>query len=200
MRHRKHTFKIGRTGAHRKALLANQVCSLITEGKIRTTVVKAKESRRLAEKMITLGKLGDLHHRRLAISKLRDKDAVAMLFAEVAPKYTSRNGGYTRIIRLGTRRHGDAAEMCILQWVEEGEVAKKKTAPKKKEEAVEAKTEEVVAEEKAEESVTEEKVEAEAIVEEKTEEPPAENKEDEKAEAATEKAEGSKEEETEEKK
>ena len=117
MRHRKHTFKIGRSGAHRKAMLANQVCSLITEGEIKTTVVKAKETRRLADKMVTLGKKGDLHHRRLAISKLRDKSAVAQLFSEVAPKFANRDGGYTRIIRLGTRI-GDAAEMCILQWVE----------------------------------------------------------------------------------
>jgi large subunit ribosomal protein L17 len=148
MRHRKHTFKIGRSGAHRKALLANQVCSLINEGQIRTTVTKAKETRRLAEKMVTLGKVGDLHRRRQAISKLRDKDAVATLFSEIVPKFSSREGGYTRIIRLGTRT-GDAAEMCILQWVEEGEVAKKKTkkAAPKKAEKVEAAKEEVVAEE-----------------------------------------------------
>ena len=139
MRHRKHTFKIGRSGAHRKALLANQVCSLITEGSIKTTVVKAKETRRLAERMVTLGKKGDLHNRRLAIARLRDKDAVAQLFSEIAPKFSNRDGGYTRIIRLGTRI-GDAAEMCILQWVEGGnapEVAEKpkaEVAEEKKEE------------------------------------------------------------------
>ena len=160
MRHRKHTFKIGRSGAHRKALLANQVCSLITEGAIKTTVVKAKETRRFADRMVTLGKKGDLHHRRLAISKLRDKDAVARLFAEVAPKFANRDGGYTRIIRIGTRI-GDAAEMCILQWVEAENSPKpskkraeaKKAAPKaeeaeKKEETAEV---EAKAEEKKEE-------------------------------------------------
>ena len=182
MRHRKHTFKIGRTGAHRKALLANQVCSLINEGQIRTTIVKAKETRRLAEKMVTMGKIGDLHHRRMAISKLRDKDAVAALFSEVAPKYASRDGGYTRIIRLGTRI-GDAAEMCLLQWVEEedSKKPKKQKATSAKEETVEVKAEEVkedeTVDEKAEEAVAEEKTEAkpeEAKEEEKAEEKPAE--------------------------
>jgi large subunit ribosomal protein L17 len=145
MRHRKHTFKIGRTGAHRKALLANQVCSLITEGKIKTTVTKAKETRRIADKMVTLGKKGELHHRRLAISKLRDETAVAQLFAEVAPKFSNRDGGYTRIIRVGTRR-GDAADMCILQWVESEnspKPSKKKAKAKKEEPKVEEKEEAV---------------------------------------------------------
>jgi large subunit ribosomal protein L17 len=117
MRHRKHTFKIGRSGAHRKALMANQISSLIENGQIKTTVTKAKEASRIADKMVTLGKKGTLHHRRLAISKLRNKDAVARLFSEVAPVFASRDGGYTRIIRTGQRR-GDAAEMCILQFVE----------------------------------------------------------------------------------
>ncbi|MCK5845473.1 MAG: 50S ribosomal protein L17 [Victivallales bacterium] len=130
MRHRQHTFKIGRSGAHRKALLANQVSSLIDQGEIKTTLAKAKESRRLAEKMVTMAKKGDLHHRRIAISKLRDKLAVAKLFSEIAPRYSSRDGGYTRIIKLG-RRVGDAAELCILQWVEETK-AKRKTNKKVK--------------------------------------------------------------------
>ena len=168
MRHRKHTFKIGRSGAHRKALLANQVCSLIAEGEIKTTVVKAKETRRLADKMVTLGKKGTLHHRRQAISKLRDKDAVAALFAEVAPKFANRDGGYTRIIRIGNRI-GDAAEMCILQWVEEESAPKsspkKKSTEKKSEAKPEAKKEEKaekaepVAAEKAEGEKKEEKSE-----------------------------------------
>jgi len=165
MRHRKHTFKIGRSGAHRKALLANQVCSLITEGEIKTTVVKAKETRRFADRMITLGKKGDLHHRRLAISRLRDKDAVAMLFSEVAPKFANRDGGYTRIIRIGTRI-GDAAEMCILQWVESENTPKpsKKKADSKKVEAKAEPKKEVAEEkepkaEKAEEAKSEDKKE-----------------------------------------
>jgi large subunit ribosomal protein L17 len=117
MRHRVATFKIGRTGAHRRAMLANMVSSLFANGKIETTLVKAKAARSFAEKMITLGKKGDIHNRRQAFSKLRDKDAVKLLFDEIAPGYAGRNGGYTRILKLGKRR-GDAAEMCILALVE----------------------------------------------------------------------------------
>ncbi len=119
MRHRKHTFKIGRSGAHRKAMLANMVSSLIIseKGEIKTTITKAKEARRLAEKMVTRAKKGDLHSRRIAISKLRDKEAVSLLFDDIASRYQERNGGYTRIIKIG-KRLGDAAEMCILQWID----------------------------------------------------------------------------------
>lgn len=97
-------------------MLANMVSSLFENGTITTTLVKAKEARRFAERLITIGKKGDLHRRRLAVSKLRDKDAVKKLFAEIAPQYMDRNGGYTRILKLGQRR-GDAAEMCMLQLV-----------------------------------------------------------------------------------
>jgi len=142
MRHRKATFKIGRTSAHRRALLANQVSSLILHGEIRTTIVKAKETRRVAEKMVTLGKGGTLHQRRLAVSRLRDEGAVRKLFAEIAPRFAGREGGYTRIIHLG-KRIGDAAEMVLLQWVDEvGAVAKpapRKKATKAKAEAAEGK-------------------------------------------------------------
>ncbi len=140
MRHRKHTFKIGRSGAHRRAMLANMVSSLILEekGEIKTTITKAKEARRFAEKMVTRGKKGDLHSRRIAISKLRNKEAVSYLFSDLAPRYADRNGGYTRIIKLG-RRKGDAAEMCILQWVG---AELKKSAPAKVEEEVAEVTEE----------------------------------------------------------
>ena len=174
MRHKVHTFKIGRTGAHRKAMLANMVSSLIEHGQIRTTITKAKEARRVADKMVTLGKKGDLHRRRLAVSKLRDKTAVKKLFDEIAPQYAERNGGYTRIIKL-SRRMGDAAEMCILQFVESDEAVKKaeKPAKAKKAKAPEA-TEEVVEEVKAE--ATEEVVE-EAKAVEKTEEVAEEVKE-----------------------
>ena len=118
MRHRVDTFKIGRSGAHRRSMLANMVSSLFMNGEIRTTLVKAKEARRFAERLITLGKKADLHHRRLAAARLRDKDAVKKLFNEIAPSYTDRDGGYTRIYKLGTRI-GDGAEMCILQMVTE---------------------------------------------------------------------------------
>ena len=116
MRHRVHTFKVGRTGAHRRAMLANMVSSLIEHGQITTSLVKAREARRMADKMVTLGKKGDLHHRRLAISALRNVDMVSKLFAEIAPAYAGRQGGYTSIIKLGKRR-GDACEMCILKFV-----------------------------------------------------------------------------------
>ena len=113
-------------------MLANMVSSLFLSGKIETTLVKAKEARRFAEKLITIGKKGDLHRRRLAVSKLRDKTAVKRLFDEIAPGYEGRNGGYTRILKLGKRR-GDSAEMCILQLVETSvatEAPKAEEAPK----------------------------------------------------------------------
>lgn len=125
MRHRVDTFKIGRTSSHRSAMLANMVCSLFESpnGQIKTTLVKAKACRSMAEKMITLGKKGDLHRRRLAVAKLHNKDIVKKIFEEVAPRYADRNGGYTRIIKLG-QRIGDAAQTCLLQLVETTAAAK----------------------------------------------------------------------------
>ncbi len=128
MRHRKDTFKLGMPPSHRNALVANQVASLIISGEIRTTLEKAKGVRRVAERMITLAKKGDLHHRRIAIAKIHDNEAVSKLFAEIAPKFANREGGYTRIIKLGKRR-GDAAEICLLQLVEQEALQRK---PKKK--------------------------------------------------------------------
>lgn len=117
MRHRKKTVKLGRTTAHRDALLANQVCSLIEHSRIKTTLAKAKAVRPLAEKMVTLGKRGDLHARRLAAGHLGQKDAVKKLFAEIAPRAAARNGGYTRIIKLGPRQ-SDSAPMAFIEWVD----------------------------------------------------------------------------------
>ena len=134
MRHRVDTFKVGRSSAHRRSMLANMVSSLFLNGEIRTTVVKAKEARRFAERLITIGKKADLHHRRLAVARLRDKTAVKKLFDEIAPSYAGRDGGYTRIYKLGTRI-GDGAEMCILQLVSEPAEKKAETA---KTEAAEA--------------------------------------------------------------
>ena len=154
-------------------MLANMVSSLFTNGQIQTTLVKAKEARRFAEKLITIGKKGDLHRRRLAVAKLRDKDAVKLLFDEIAPAYKDRNGGYTRILKLGVRR-GDAAELCILQLVKEQlepKAEKKEAAPKAEEVKAEPKAEEAKAEEpKAEEAKAEEPKAEEA----KAEEPKAE--------------------------
>jgi large subunit ribosomal protein L17 len=109
--------KLGREKSHRDAMLRNIVTSFLKEGKVTTTETKAKELKRLAEKMITLGKRGDLHARRQAVSFITDKDVVKKLFDDIAPKYTGRNGGYTRIIKIGPRR-GDAAEMVLVELVD----------------------------------------------------------------------------------
>ena len=117
MRHRVDTFKIGRSGAPRRAMLANMVSSLFEHGRMETTIDKAIAAASFAERLITLGKKGEIHHRRLAFARLRNKEAVKTLFDEIAPVYADRNGGYTRIFKLGKRR-GDAAETCILMLVE----------------------------------------------------------------------------------
>jgi large subunit ribosomal protein L17 len=129
MRHQKKTVKLGLTAEHRKALLANQVCSLIEHQRIRTTLAKAKAVRPLAEKMVTLGKNGSLHARRTALAVLRQKSAVKKLFDDIAPRSASRNGGYTRIIKLGQRK-SDAAPIAFLEWVD-AEVVEP-TEPKEK--------------------------------------------------------------------
>jgi large subunit ribosomal protein L17 len=117
MRHLKRTAKLGRTSQHRNMMLANLVCSLITENRVTTTVAKAKAARSVAEKMVTLAKAGTLHDQRLCVARLRQKDAVSRLFKELAPLFKERRGGYTRIMRLNQRR-GDSAQMAILEWVE----------------------------------------------------------------------------------
>ena len=116
MRHQKRGRKIGRDSAHRKSLYANLTSELIVHGRIRTTLAKAKEVRPVAEQMITLGKRGDLHAHRQAVAFLRQKPTVHRLFAEIAPRYAERPGGYTRIIKLGPRL-GDAAEMAYIELV-----------------------------------------------------------------------------------
>ena len=116
MRHRVDTFKIGRSGAHRRSMLANMVSSLFLHGEIRTTLVKAKEARRVADRMITLGKKGDLAAYRQALSFITREDVANKLFKSIAPEYADRNGGYTRIVRTGVRR-GDAAETAIIELV-----------------------------------------------------------------------------------
>lgn len=117
MRHRKATSKLGRKTEHRQAMLANQVCSLIEHGRIKTTLAKAKAVRPLAEKMVTLGKEGTLHARRNALGVLHQKNAIAKLFGEIAVRCASRNGGYTRIIKLGPRL-SDSAPMAYIEWVD----------------------------------------------------------------------------------
>jgi large subunit ribosomal protein L17 len=154
MRHQKSTVKLGRSQAHRDALLANQVVSLIEHNRIKTTLAKAKAVRPLAEKMVTLGKKNTLHSRRTALSYLRhNEDAVSRLFAEVAPRAADRKGGYTRIIKIGQRR-SDAAPMALIEWVDAAVVeapaapepkAKAKKAPKAEKPAAETSTEEATA-------------------------------------------------------
>ncbi len=117
MRHRKAGRKLGRNTGHRKALLRNMVTSLFEQGRIRTTDAKAKEVRRVAEKLITLARRGTLHARRQALGYVRGRDAVARLFEEIAPRYAGRPGGYTRIVKLG-RRRGDNAPMSLLELVD----------------------------------------------------------------------------------
>jgi len=124
MRHRKKTVKLGRSQAHRDSLLANQVCSLIEHRRIKTTLAKAKAVKPLAERMLTLGKKGDLHARRVAISYLKHKDIVKTLFAEIAPAAADRKGGYTRIVKLGARL-SDSAPMAYLEWVDYAPEVKK---------------------------------------------------------------------------
>ena len=108
--------KLGRRTDHREAMLRNQVQSLLEHGRIETTLTRAKETRRVAEKMITLAKKGDLHSRRQVMAYVYKDDVAHKLFEEIAPQYKERNGGYTRILKLGPRM-GDSAEMCILELV-----------------------------------------------------------------------------------
>ena len=131
MRHQKKTIKLGRTAEHRKALLANQVCSLIEHQRIKTTLAKARAVRPLAERMVTLGKNGSLHARRTALATLRQRNAVKKLFDDIAPRSAERNGGYTRIVKLGYRR-SDSACMAFIEWVDMAEVVEQKATEEKK--------------------------------------------------------------------
>lgn len=127
MRHRKSGRKLGRNTSHRKAMMRNMVTSLFQHDRIKTTDARAKELRKIADKLITLAKRGDLHARRLVAQVVREKKVVARLFDEIAPRYTERPGGYTRIVKLG-HRAGDNAALSIIELVEQEFTAK----PKKK--------------------------------------------------------------------
>jgi len=155
MRHQKKTIKLGRTAEHRKALLANQVCSLIEHQRIKTTLAKAKAVRPLAERMVTLGKNGSIHARRTALATLRQKSAVKKLFDDVAPRSAERNGGYTRIVRLGQRK-SDSAAMAFIEWVDMAVVVEEKPTEEKKAKRKEAEAKPTKAES---ETVTQEKEE-----------------------------------------
>jgi large subunit ribosomal protein L17 len=169
MRHQKKRIKLGRKAEHRKALLANQVCSLIEHQRIKTTLAKAKVVRPLAERMVTLGKNGSIHARRTALAALRQKNAVKKLFDDIAPRSAERNGGYTRIVKLGQRK-SDSAPMAFIEWVDMAEVVEekpaeekaKKKAKQKEPEAKPKKTESEAAAPKEEEPAVEEEKPAEA--------------------------------------
>ncbi len=148
------TRKLGRTTAHRKAMLRGMVTLLLENGQIETTLTRAKEVRSMAEKMITLGKKNTLASRRAALAYITKEDVVTKLFSVIAPGYAKRNGGYTRILKIGTRR-GDAAEMAIVMLVEadaaeEAPKAEEKPAKKTTKKAVKAEVKEEVTEAAAE--------------------------------------------------
>jgi large subunit ribosomal protein L17 len=168
MRHQKKTVKLGRTAEHRKALLANQVCSLIEHQRIKTTLAKAKAVRPLAERMVTLGKNGSIHARRTALATLRQKSAVKKLFDDVAPRSAERNGGYTRIVKLGQRK-SDSAPMAFIEWVDAEKVVEEKPAEEKKANRKEAE----VKPKKVEPEAATPKEEEQAVKEEKPAEAPA---------------------------
>ncbi len=141
MRHRRSGRKLNRTPSHRKAMLRNMVTAFLDSERIITTLPKAKELRPFAEKMITLGKRESLHARRQALAVIRRKEVVHKLFEELAPRFADRQGGYTRIIRIGTRK-GDSAEMAVIEFLgselEPTQASDTKTSTKKKETASEA--------------------------------------------------------------
>ena len=141
MRHRKKGRKLNRTSSHRKALLRNLANQVIEHKEIKTTTAKAKEARSTVERLITYAKKGDLHHRRLAFGFLRNKESIKILFDEIAPAFAEREGGYTRVLKLG-RRQGDSASLSMLQLVgfeklTDSSKPEKKKKAKKKEEAKE---------------------------------------------------------------
>ena len=164
MRHRKHNHQLGVKTAHRSSLIANLSCSLIENGRIKTTLAKARALRPSIEKAITLAKKAHasddsskkIHYRRLAIARLRSKTAVAKLFDELVEQFVNRSGGYTRIYKLAIPRLGDAAEMALIEFVEE--VAKKKT--KKKKSSKKSKPKKAVAEVPSEEVPAKEETES----------------------------------------
>jgi large subunit ribosomal protein L17 len=171
MRHQKKTVKLGRTAEHRKALLANQICSLIEHQRIKTTLAKAKAVRPLAERMVTLGKNGSIHARRTALATLHQKKAVKKLFDDIAPRSAERNGGYTRIVKLGQRK-SDSAPMAFIEWVDVEKVVEEKPAEEKEEKK--AKRKEAEAKPKEKEATREEPMaEESAMKEEKPAEAPA---------------------------
>jgi large subunit ribosomal protein L17 len=174
MRHQKKTIKLGRTADHRRALLANQVCALIQHHRIKTTLAKAKAVRPVAERMVTLGKNGSIHARRSALAVLRQKSAVKKLFDEIAQRSAERNGGYTRIVKLGARK-SDSARMAFIEWVDAEHVVEEKPAKVKKSKSKEPEPKPQQKMPETQQSEREQpKSEAQAAIEEKPEASPTE--------------------------
>ena len=140
MRHGNGYRKLNRTHEHRKAMFANMVCSLVEHEQITTTLPKARELKRIADKVITLAKKGDLHARRMLISKVRQQDAVKKLIDVLGPRYASRQGGYSRVLKAGFR-HGDMAPMAVIEFVDR-DVSAKGASDKARDEAQTASLEE----------------------------------------------------------
>jgi len=162
MRHRKSVDKLGRTAAHRKATLANLSAALFERKHIKTTEAKAKATRRVSERLITLAKKESLHARRLALRQLKHKRIVKILFEDIAPMYTDRPGGYTRVIKLG-QRPGDGARMAIIELVG-FETASKKKKQKDKEKEAKSDTKK---KKRAKEEIVEEETDAVEVEEKK---------------------------------
>ncbi len=164
MRHNNTGRRLGRNSSHRKAMMRNMVTSLIDHEKITTTDARAKELRKIAEKMITLGKRGTLHARRQALQVIQDKNVVAKLFERLAPRYASRPGGYTRIVKLGYRA-GDNAALSLIEFVEEEFTPKAKAKKPAVKKPAKAKAAPVVEEAPVEEAAAEEAPAVEAAAE-----------------------------------
>ena len=122
MRHGKRGRKLGRTASHKKAMLNNMATSLFDNGKVRTTLPKAKELRGVAERLISFAKRGDLHARRQVLRRIQNKVVLTKLFEEIGPSFADRSGGYTRILKLGPRR-GDSSELCLIELVVDREIS-----------------------------------------------------------------------------
>ncbi len=153
MRHRVKGRKLKRTASHRTATLRSLATSVLKHKRIKTTLAKAKEARTFVEKLITKAKRNDLHSKRLIMSEIKDKEVVKELFAEIVPKIGDRPGGYTRVIKLGTRV-GDAAQMAILELVDYNEVANKKAEERKEQREQKAQEKAAEKQKAAEEAAT----------------------------------------------
>ena len=157
MRHNVKGRKLGRTASHRKATIGSLITSLLKHKRIKTTLAKAKETRGFAEKLITKGRKGDLHSQRQVMETIKDKEVVKELFSEIIPKIGDRQGGYTRVVKLG-HRMGDAAQMAIIELVDYNEVATAKAEQQKEKREAKAKDKEAKEKVRQEEKMPEQQV------------------------------------------